>query len=136
MAKFIGWVPTQPEYVNIFFDLVTLSQSDVVYDLGSSDGRLLFAALKNGAGKCVGIDIDPKQVDVASEEVKSRGLDGKVTFIEADVLTADLSSATVILCYLYPTASAALRSKFEQELKPGQGLLWNRSRFPDGSRSE
>jgi SAM-dependent methyltransferase len=123
MPKFIGWVPTQDEYINTFFDLAPLSASDVVYDLGSGDGRLLFAALEKGAGKCVGIDIDPEQVNTARESARKKGLDGKVRFIEADVLATDLSSASVILCYLYPTASAALRSKFENELKPGTRII-------------
>jgi SAM-dependent methyltransferase len=123
MPKFIGWVPTRDEYISAFFELAPLSSSDVVYDLGSGDGRLLFAALENGAETCVGIDIDPERVNEAKKAARSKGLDGKVTFIEADVLETDLSSATVILCYLYSTASAALRSKFEKELKPGTKII-------------
>lgn len=119
MPKFINWIPTQPECIDVFFELAPISSSDVVYDLGSGDGRLLFAALEKGAGKCVGVDIDPERVNYARAAAASKGLDGKVTFIKADVLITDLSSATVILCYLYPSASAALRSKFEKELKPG-----------------
>jgi SAM-dependent methyltransferase len=123
MPKFIGWVPTQDEYIDAFFELAPLSPSDVVYDLGSGDGRLLFAALEKGAGHCVGIDIDPERVNGGMKAAESRGLDEKCNFIEADVLETDLSSATVILCYLYPTASAALRSKFEKELKPGTRVV-------------
>ena len=123
MPKFIGWVPTPPEYIDPFFELSPVSSSDVVYDLGSGDGRLLFAAIDKGAGRCVGIDIDPERIKSATEESKNKGMDGKVTFIEADVMTVDLSQASVILCYLYPTASAALRPKFEKELKPGTRVV-------------
>jgi len=123
MPKFIGWVPTQPEYIKAFFDLAPVSSTDTVYDLGSGDGRLLFAALEQGAGRCVGVDIDPDRVNVAREAAQSKGFNGKVSFIEADVMKVDLSDASVITCYLFPTASAALRPKFEKELKVGTRIV-------------
>ena len=67
MPGFALWVPTMPEFTEGFFELTPVSSSDVVYDLGSGDGRLLFAALEKGAGKCVGIDIDSKKVNEANE---------------------------------------------------------------------
>lgn len=123
MPKFIDWVPTQPDCISPFFELAPVSSSDVVYDLGSGDGRLLFAALEKGAGKCVGIDIDPARVSEAREIASSKGLDDRVTFIEADVIEYDLSAASVILCYLLTSAAAALRPKFENELKPGTRIV-------------
>lgn len=123
MPNFGGWFPTQPEFFNALFELCPVSPSDVVYDLGSGDGRLLFAALEKGAGRCVGIDIDPEQVKVAREAAKSLGVDNKVEFIEADVTEVDLSEASVVLCYLFPKASIPLRSKFEKELKPGTRVV-------------
>jgi SAM-dependent methyltransferase len=123
MPKFIGWVPTLPEYIDTFFNLAPVSSADTVYDLGSGDGRLLLAAIEKGAGRCVGVDIDPDRVKVAREAAENKGLNGKVTFIEADVMTVDLSPASLVLCYLYPTASAALRPKFEKELKPGTRVI-------------
>ncbi len=97
MPKFIGWVPTSLEYINAFFELAPVSSADIVYDLGSGDGRLLFAAVEKGAGRCVGVDIDPDRVKVAKEAAESKGLNGKVTFIEADVMTVDLSPASLVL---------------------------------------
>lgn len=123
MPKFVDWTPTQSEHIDAFFELAPLSSSDVVYDLGAGDGRLVFAALERGAGKCVGLEIDPDMVEMARELAKKKELEGKVTFIEADVTTVDLSLASVILCYLWPTASAALRKKFEKELKPGTKII-------------
>ena len=64
MPKFISWIPTPYEQIDPFFELAPVSSSDIVYDLGSGDGRLLFAALEKGAGKCIGIDIDPERVAV------------------------------------------------------------------------
>ena len=123
MSKFVPWVPTMSEFINGFFELAPVSSSDVVYDLGSGDGRLLFAALENGAGRCLGIDIDVKKVNEARESAKKKGLESKVTFIEGDFLEQDLSEATVILCYLFPEALRALKPKFERELKPGTRIV-------------
>ncbi len=123
MPKFVKWVPTPPQIIDSFFELVPVSSSDIVYDLGSGDGRLLFAALEKGAGKCVGIDIDPHCVNVAREEAKNKGLEQKVTFIESDVLDQDLSEASVILVYLLQSGIAFLRPKFETELRPGTRIV-------------
>ena len=123
MPKYITWIPTQLGYISPFFKLCPVSRSDTVYDLGSGDGRLLFAAVENGAARCVGIEIDPDLVNISREATTSRGLDKKVTFIEADVLDVNLSEATVILCYLLSSASAELKPKFEKELKPGTRVV-------------
>ncbi len=123
MPKFVSWIPTQSDEIAAFFELAPVASSDIVFDLGCGDGRLLFAALERGAGKCVGIDIDPERIRVAENEAHKRGIDGRVTFIQADVMEVDLSEASVILCYLVPEASAALRPKFERELKPGTKVV-------------
>lgn len=123
MPKFVKWVPTPPAYIEPFFELAPVSSSDTVYDLGSGDGRLLFAALEKGAGKCIGIELDPECITVSRENAKNKGLDEKLTFIEGDVMAQDLSAASVVLCYLLGSACAALRPKFESELKPGTRLV-------------
>ena len=124
MPKFgTSWIPTRHEHIEIFFELCPISSSDVVYDLGSGDGRLLFAALERGAAKCVGIEINPEQVRASKEAAKKSGLDNKVEFIQADFMEVDLSDASVVLCYLYPKAYRPLRSKFEKELKPGTKVV-------------
>ena len=123
MPRYVIWVPTAPKFIDGFFELAPVSSSDVVFDLGSGDGRLLFAALDKGAGRCVGIDIDPKKVSEANELAESSGIADKVVFIEGDFLERDLSEATLILCYLFPEALIALRSKFESELKTGTRIV-------------
>ncbi len=93
MPSFVGWVPTQPEFIDSFFELASVSSSDMVYDLGCGDGRLLFTASERGAGQAVGIDIDPERIVSCREEAKKRNLKDKVTFIEGDVLDTNLSDA-------------------------------------------
>jgi len=123
MPKFVLWVPTMSEFINGFFELTPVSPSDVVYDLGCGDGRLLFAALEKGAGRCVGIDIDPKMIAEARRSARQKGLESQITFIEDDFLNRDLSEATMIFCYLFPEALRALKPKFERELKPGTRIV-------------
>jgi ribosomal protein L11 methylase PrmA len=123
MPSFIGFIPTQPEYVSGFFELVNLLPSDVVYDLGSGDGRLLFAALEKGAGRVIGIDIDPERVLSARENAVKKGFQDRATFIESDVLNANLADASVVFCYLCTAASEALKPKFESELKTGTRVV-------------
>ena len=123
MAKFVEWIPTQTEFINTFFEICRVISSDVVYDLGSGDGRLLFAAIEKGAGRCVGIDIDPERVKASIDAARNNGMYEKVKFVQSDVMDVDLSEASVILCYLYSSASAALRPKFERELKAGTKIV-------------
>ncbi|HEY4711634.1 MAG TPA: class I SAM-dependent methyltransferase [Dehalococcoidia bacterium] len=123
MPKFVKWVPTRSECIDSFFELAPVTSSDIVYDLGSGDGRLLFAALDKGAWKCVGIEIDPEYVNTSRETAKNKGLDEKVTFIEADMMGEDLSPASIILGYILDSASGFLRPKFEKELKPGTRVV-------------
>jgi len=123
MVSFISFIPTPPEHINSFFELAPVSLTDVVYDLGSGDGRLLFAALENGAGRVVGIELNPSHVRTARDIARNKGLEGKATFIEADIMEVNLAEATVILCYLSAGASGTLRPKFESELKPGTKVV-------------
>jgi SAM-dependent methyltransferase len=123
MVSFVTFVPTPYEEIDAFFALAPVSANDVIYDLGSGDGRLLFAALEKGAGKAVGIELDPDLVQAARETAKEKGLENRVSFIQADVLGVDLSTATVVVCYLITAASVALKPKFEAELKPGTRVV-------------
>ena len=123
MPKYINWVPTQTENIETFFELCPISSTDIVYDLGSGDGRLLFAAAEKGAAKCVGVDIDHSMVEVSSEAAKKKGMDRILTFIEADIADVDLSQASVIFCYVHSAASAVLKPRFEKELKAGTRIV-------------
>ena len=123
MGSFISWVPTPFEHIAPFFELAPVSSSDVVYDLGSGDGRLLFAALDKGAARAVGVELDPNHAQTARDKAKEKGLQDKVTFLHADVMDVNLSEASLVLCYLITAASAALKPKFEAELKPGTRVV-------------
>lgn len=123
MPSFISFIPTPPSHINGFFQLVSVSPSDVVYDLGCGDGRLLFAALEKGAGRAVGVELDPEPLKTARQVAKKRVIEDKITFHEADIMSVNLSDATVVFTYLCSAAALALKDKFEKELKPGTKVV-------------
>lgn len=123
MPSFIGFIPTPTEDIDGFFELVAVSSSDVVYDLGSGDGRLLFAALGRGAGRGVGVELDAERIRAATEAAVGKGLQDRVIFLHSDVMDASLVDASVVLCYLCSAASAALKPKFESELRQGARVV-------------
>jgi ribosomal protein L11 methylase PrmA len=123
MGLFVSFIPTATDEVGVFFDLAPVTKDDVVYDLGSGDGRVLFAALDRGAGRAVGIELNETRVGETRELAAKKGLSERAAFVHADIMDVDLSGATVIVCYLYSTASAALKPKFEAELKPGARVV-------------
>ena len=136
MPSFITFIPTPPEDIEGFFDLAPLSPSDVVYDLGSGDGRLLFAALERGAGRAVGVELDHERVLQARLSAKSKGVEDRVTIVEGDVLEVGIADATVVLCYLISAASAALKPKFESELKAGSRVVMETFPVPGWKAAE
>jgi SAM-dependent methyltransferase len=97
--------------------------TDVVYDLGSGDGRIpMLAAQKYGA-RAVGIEIDPRLVEIARQVAREGEVVAKVTFIEDDFFTADISDATVVTLYLSPAVNARLEARLRRELKPGTRIV-------------
>ncbi len=123
MSSFIRFIPTPEECVAGFFDIAPVTAEDVVFDLGSGDGRLLFGALRAGAGRAVGIELDPDLVKRATDEARQRGLQDRATFRQGDILEADLTGATLVLCYMSSRASEALKPKLEKELQPGTRVV-------------
>lgn len=123
MPSFISFIPTRPDYVDAFFELAPVSSSDIVYDLGSGDGRLLIAALERGARKAIGVEMDTECIRTARDNVKRSKLTDRVTFIEADVMDVNLSDANLVFCYLSVKASETLKPKLEAELKTGTRVV-------------
>src|SRR5262245_39472376 len=99
------FVPTPPEVVAAMLKMAKVGKNDVVYDLGSGDGRIPIAAVKDyGAARAIGIDIDPVRVKEATANLASSGITGnRVRFLNQDLFTTDISEATVVTLYLLPT---------------------------------
>jgi ubiquinone/menaquinone biosynthesis C-methylase UbiE len=125
------FVPTPPETVDEMLRQAHLKKGDVLFDLGSGDGRIPLAAAKQYGVRAVGIDIDPKLVAEATETAKREGLDKLVTFRLGDMFAADLRGATVVTLYLSDTLNVMLRPKLLRELPPGSRIVSHDFRMGD-----
>ena len=122
-APDVVFVPTPSDVVDAMLKLAKVTSSDVVYDLGSGDGRVLIAAAKMYGARGVGIDIDPERVREGSANAQSNNVADKVTFRQDDLFTADISPATVVMLYLSPTVNSRLAPKLMKDLKPGTRIV-------------
>jgi precorrin-6B methylase 2 len=124
------YVPTPPEVVSAMLELAELKDGDVLYDLGSGDGRIPIAAVKRNRVKATGIDIDPKRIADAQANIKANGVEGKVTIRQDDIFTTDFSDATVVTLYLLDSLNEKLRPRLLQ-LKPGTRIVSHAFRMGD-----
>lgn len=99
------FLPTPPDIVDAMLQLAGVRADDVVYDLGSGDGRIVIAAARRYRARGVGIELDPKLVAQARANAASAGVADRVTIVEADVFATDVSRATVVTLYLLPSVN-------------------------------
>ena len=116
------YVPTRQSVVDAMLKVTNVKAGDVVYDLGCGDGRIVVTAAKLGA-RGVGIDIDPKRVAEANENVKTNGVGDRVRILNQDLFATDLSEATVVTLYLLPSLNLKLRPILWRTLKPGTRIV-------------
>jgi tRNA G37 N-methylase Trm5 len=116
------FVPTPYDVVERMLALAQVTKNDVVYDLGSGDGRLVIAAAKRGA-RGVGIDIDPQRIEESRAAAKAAGVEHLVEFRLQDALEADVSGATVVTLYLLSSSNRKLRPRLTEQLKPGSRIV-------------
>ena len=117
------YVPTPHEVVDDMLRLANVTKSDVLYDLGSGDGRIAIAAAKKFGIRAVGIDIDPERIKEATANAKKAGVEKLVTFRQEDLFKADFREATVITLYLLPDLNVKLRPRLWDEMKPGTRIV-------------
>ena len=123
-APDVIFVPTPHEVVDAMLKVAKVGKGDVLYDLGSGDGRIpITAAQKYGIARGVGIDINPERIKEANENVAKAGVGDRVRFINADLFESDLSEATVVTLYLLPSLNLKLLPKLLKELKPGTRIV-------------
>lgn len=118
----VHFVPTPEATVDAMLEVAKVSGKDVLYDLGSGDGRIPITAAKRFGTRGVGIDIDPERIKEANEALKAAGVADKVKFIQGDLFQQDLSQATVITLYLLPALNLKLRPTL-LKLKPGTRIV-------------
>jgi SAM-dependent methyltransferase len=119
----VPYVPSPAEVVDRMLTVANVTKDDVVYDLGSGDGRIPIAAAKKYGARGVGLDIDPDRIVESRANAKAAGVEHLVEFREQDVLTADFSEATVVTLYLLSSANAQLRPVITRQVKPGTRIV-------------
>jgi protein-L-isoaspartate O-methyltransferase len=112
------YVPTPPAVVDAMLQVAAVTERDIVYDLGSGDGRIVITAAKQYGARGVGIEIDPALVTKATENAAAAGVSDRVRFVSQDLFASDISEATVVTLYLLQSINERLRPKLVRELKP------------------
>ena len=115
--------PTPGEIVERMLTLARVKNGDVLYDLGSGDGRIVIAAAKKFGIKAVGFEIDPGLIKLARENARQQGVEKLVEFHEQDFLTADLAPASVVTLYLSYDGNLAIRPSLMRQLRPGARVV-------------
>jgi SAM-dependent methyltransferase len=117
------YVTTPPHVVEAMIELAGLTRRDVVYDLGCGDGRIVIAAMRQGAARGVGIDLSADRVREARARAARAGVAGRIEFRRADVFNTDFHEATVVMMYLMPELNLKLRDRLRRELQPGARIV-------------
>ena len=121
-APDVRYEPSAPEVVRVMLDLGAVGPSDVVYDLGCGDGRLVIEAARRGA-RGVGVDIDPARVQEARANARAAGVEDRVRIVEGDLFETDLREATVVMLFLQPDLNLRLRPRLLAQLRPGSRVV-------------
>ena len=120
----VPYVPTTETAVKAMLDLAQVKSSDIVYDLGCGDGRIVIAAAKSYGARGVGIDIDPVRIREAKKNANQAGVESRVEFREQDLFQANFREATVVTLFLLPSINKRLLPQL-QALKPGTRIVSN-----------
>jgi hypothetical protein len=119
----VPYVPTHESLVDEMLRMAKVGKNDVLYDLGSGDGRIVITAAQRFGTRGVGYDLDPERVSEARENARRAGVTDKVRFEQQDIFTARIADATVVTMYLLPDVNLKLRPKLLAELKPGTRIV-------------
>jgi precorrin-6B methylase 2 len=121
--KIVPYVPTPQEVVERMLQLAGVKKGDVVYDLGSGDGRIVVTAAKKYGVKAIGFEIDPERIKESHENIKKAGVEKLVEIRQQDIRTVDLSPASVLTMYLLPEVNLMIRPNIWKQMKPGSRVV-------------
>jgi hypothetical protein len=122
-GKIVPFVPTPQEVVDRMLELAGVKKGDVVYDLGSGDGRIVVTAAKKYGVKAIGFEIDPERIKESQENIKKAGVGNLVEIRQQDIRTVDLSPASVLTMYLLPEVNLMIRPNIWKQMKPGSRVV-------------
>lgn len=119
----VPYVPTHQMIVDEMLRMAEVKGDDVLYDLGSGDGRIPITAAKQFGTRGVGIDLNPARIGEANENAKKASVTDKVRFIEGDIFKSDFREASVVTLYLLPAINLQLKPQLMEQLKPGTRVV-------------
>ena len=119
----VVYIPTPQPVVDAMLELAAVTADDIVYDLGSGDGRIVITAAKKYGARGVGVEIDGALVARARKNAAWAGVSDRVQFVQQNLFEADLGKATVVTLYLLQSLNERLRPKLVRELKPGARVV-------------
>jgi ubiquinone/menaquinone biosynthesis C-methylase UbiE len=117
------YVPTPQTVVDAMLEVAQVKSTDVVYDLGSGDGRIPITAAQKYGARAIGIDINPERIKEANENATKAGVTNRVRFLNQDLFESNIAEATVVTLYLLQSLNEKLRPKLWRDLKPGTRVV-------------
>jgi len=117
------YVSTPQNVVTEMLKAADIKPNEMVYDLGSGDGRVVITAAKEYGARAVGVEISPKEVAESRQKIADAKLEKRVRIVEADIMTVDLSEADVVTMYLLTSSNDLIRPNLEKYLKPGARVV-------------
>ncbi len=127
----VPYIPTSPEVVEAMLKLGDVKKSDVVYDLGCGDGRIVITASQKYEARGTGVDISPERVQEAEENARRAGVSARVHFVEQNLFSTDFRDATVVTLFLLPELNLRLRPKLLRDLRTGARIVSHRFDMAD-----
>ena len=122
-APDVHYEPTSPEVVEVMLRLANVKASEVVYDLGCGDGRIVITAVREFGARGVCVDIDPQRIAESRKNARAAGVADHIRFLNQDLFVTDLSEAAVVMLFLSPALNLKVRPKLLRELKPGARIV-------------
>jgi precorrin-6B methylase 2 len=119
----VPFITTPEEVVERMLELAGTRADDLVVDLGSGDGRIVIIAARKFGARGLGIELDQRLVEKSRDNARAAGVADRVSFVQGDVLTADISKASVVTVYLLPGLLGQLQQRFTGELRPGTRIV-------------
>lgn len=127
----VKYAATPQNVVDAMLELARVTSADIVYDLGSGDGRIPITAARRYGARAVGIEIDTFHLRDAYDNLKHAGVADRVTFLNQDLFASDLRAATVVTLFLLPQVNLRLLPKLQRELRPGARVVSHQYHFGD-----
>ena len=123
LERIVPYVPTPPEIVGKMLELAKVTSDDVVYDLGSGDGRIVIAAAQKFGARAVGVELDPDLYNKSTARIKELNLSDRVQILHENMFNVTFRRATVVTLYLLTSVNEKLRPVLEKQLRPGARIV-------------